>query len=185
MSLFQAYLRKPSTQRVLKSKPGDPGFSLIELVVVIAVLAVLTAIALPNFLGVSEDASARTAQQGVLNAFKECKVLWARNKRDDDRYFVPPAITDWAIRSRDASNDFDTDIPDKQPSKETAGVRCFTDEASRDVYAYPLTVSGKFPIYKISADGTKECMTGNKNKHPETFNIGCSSNSSTTESIWD
>ena len=64
MSLFQAYLRKPSTQRVLKSKPGDQGFSLIELVVVIAVLAVLTAIALPNFLGVSEDASARTAQQG-------------------------------------------------------------------------------------------------------------------------
>ena len=186
MSLFQAYLRKPSTQRVLKSKPGDQGFSLIELVVVIAVLAVLTAIALPNFLGVSEDASARTAQQGVLNAFKECKVLWARNKRDDERYFVPPAITDWAIRSREANAAFNTGIPNTQPAAETAAVRCFDDnEASRDLYAYPLSAPGKFPSYKITADGTKQCITGNKTTYPETYNIGCDSDNSEDQAIWD
>ena len=55
MSLLQAYLRNPRTQRVLSRKPGEKGFSLIELVVVIAVLAVLIVIALPNFQGVTDD----------------------------------------------------------------------------------------------------------------------------------
>ena len=46
MSLLQSYLQNSRTQRVLKRKPGEEGFSLIELVVVIAVLAVLIVIAL-------------------------------------------------------------------------------------------------------------------------------------------
>ena len=42
MNILQAYLQNPRTQRALALKPGEKGFSLIELVVV-AVLAILAA----------------------------------------------------------------------------------------------------------------------------------------------
>ena len=63
MSLLQAYLQNPRTRRVLNRKPGEKGFSLIELVVVIAVLAVLIVIALPNFQGVTDDAAASAGKK--------------------------------------------------------------------------------------------------------------------------
>ena len=72
MSLLKAYLHKPSTQRILSRKPGDKGFSLIELVVVVAVLAILAAIAVPAFMGMSEDAADAAAKTNLKNAYKEC-----------------------------------------------------------------------------------------------------------------
>ena len=72
MSLIQAYLSKPSTQRVLNRKPGDKGFSLIELVVVVAVLAILSAIAIPAFTNISEKARASAASNTIAQIAKEC-----------------------------------------------------------------------------------------------------------------
>ena len=74
MSLLQAYLRNPRTQRVLSRKPGEKGFSLIELVVVIAVLAVLIVIALPNFQGVTDDAAASAGKKFLVDAYSECTI---------------------------------------------------------------------------------------------------------------
>ena len=78
MSVLQAYLRSPHTQRVLKSKPGEKGFSLIELVVVVAVLAILAAIAIPQFTQLSDDARINSAKSIIANMYKECEFNKAR-----------------------------------------------------------------------------------------------------------
>ena len=78
MSLLQAYLKNPRTRRALSRRPGEKGFSLIELVVVIAVLAVLIVIALPNFQGVTDDAAASAGKKWLVDAFTECTVARTR-----------------------------------------------------------------------------------------------------------
>ena len=176
MSLLKAYLLKASTQRTLSSKPGEKGFSLIELVVVIAVLAVLTAIALPNFLGVTEDASARTAQQAALNAYKECKVFWARNKRDTSREFNAPAVTGWVITAQNSiltgGQGFAGGNVTSGNPQGSADLTCFTaTEAERDIFAIPDDPT-KFPIYKIDTSGNRRCKNGTLGSG-DTFDIGC------------
>ena len=179
MSLLKLYLQKSHTQRILNRKPGEKGFSLIEVVVVIAVLAVLTAIALPNFLGVTEDASARTDQQAALNAYKECKVYWARNKRDVAREFSKPAITSWTILAQDGNswtNARGKAVDDT--SQGTVELNCSTSTgAERYVYAVPngSEIQKKFPVYRISISGDRECKNGTvKNTTTaDTFDIGC------------
>jgi len=91
MSLLQAYLRNPHTQRALSRKPGDKGFSLIELVVVIAVLAVLIVIALPNFQGVTDDAAASAGKKWLVDAFTQCSVARTRGQAATTQV-TPPLI---------------------------------------------------------------------------------------------
>ena len=71
---FNRYLANPKVRTILKRKPGDEGFSLIELVVVIAVLAILAAVALPNFLGVQKDGQVAAAKNTLATMVKECAV---------------------------------------------------------------------------------------------------------------
>ena len=79
MTLLKAYLQKSSTQRVLSRKPGEKGFSLIELVVVVAVLAILAAIAIPQFTSLSDDARLNTTKSIMANMLKECEYNKARS----------------------------------------------------------------------------------------------------------
>ena len=72
MTLLQAYLANPRTQRALAKRSGEKGFSLIELVVVVAILAILAAVALPNFLSVSKDAQIAAAKNTLATIVKEC-----------------------------------------------------------------------------------------------------------------
>ena len=71
-SLFSKYTSDPRVKQVLSARPGDEGFSLIELVVVIAVLAILAAVALPNFLGVQKDGQVTVAKNTLATMVKEC-----------------------------------------------------------------------------------------------------------------
>ena len=75
MTILENYLKSKKVQKTLSTKPGEEGFSLIELVVVIAVLAILSAVAIPAFNGVQANARASAAKNGLVNILKECIVL--------------------------------------------------------------------------------------------------------------
>ena len=83
MTILQNYLKSKKVQKVLNTKPGEEGFSLIELVVVIAVLAILSAVAIPSFTNVQANARASAVQNGLVNGIKECFVLQAQNDRTE------------------------------------------------------------------------------------------------------
>ena len=72
MTILSAYLSRSKVKKVLSLKPGEEGFSLIELVVVVAVLAILSAVAIPQFTNISSKARAAAASNTVATIAKEC-----------------------------------------------------------------------------------------------------------------
>jgi len=80
MTILENFLKSKKVQKTLSTKPGEEGFSLVELVVVIAVLAILSAVAIPAFVGVQANARASAVKNGLVNGIKECVVLASDNK---------------------------------------------------------------------------------------------------------
>lgn len=76
---FHRFAADPRVKKALRTKPWESGFSLIELVVVIAVLAILSAVALPNFLGVQKDGQVAAAKNTLATIVKECVTNDLRN----------------------------------------------------------------------------------------------------------
>ncbi len=83
MILLENFLKNKRVQKTLNTKPGEEGFSLVELVVVIAVLAILSAVAIPAFVGVQANARASAVKNGLVNGVKECVVRKADFKSTD------------------------------------------------------------------------------------------------------
>ena len=90
MTPLQAYLNSPKARRALSKKPGEEGFSLIELVVVVAVLAILSAIAIPSFTSINNKARASAAANTVATIAKECAVKYANGQANPTRPQVQP-----------------------------------------------------------------------------------------------
>ena len=80
MTLLQNFLKNQKVQKTLSTKPGEEGFSLVELVVVIAVLAILSAVAIPAFVGVQANARASAVKNGLANGVKECVIRASDNQ---------------------------------------------------------------------------------------------------------
>ena len=80
MTTLISFLNSKKVQKTLTTKPGEEGFSLVELVVVIAVLAILSAVAIPAFIGVQANARASAVKNALVNGVKECVVVAADNK---------------------------------------------------------------------------------------------------------
>jgi prepilin-type N-terminal cleavage/methylation domain-containing protein len=72
MKALQLYLQNPKTRAALAKRPGDEGFSLIELVVVVAVLAIISAIAIPAFTDTSRKAATASAKQSLASFYGQC-----------------------------------------------------------------------------------------------------------------
>jgi len=87
MKVLQAYLQTPKVKKALSTKPGQEGFSLIELVVVVAVLAILAAIAIPAFTSINDKAAVSAAQNTLAQIVKECAVKAANN--EDEEFNIP------------------------------------------------------------------------------------------------
>ena len=111
MTLLENYLKSKKVQKALSTKPGEEGFSLIELVVVIAVLAILSAVAIPAFNGVQVSARASAVKTGLVNGVKECAILASEGEDTSDQSNVQSfpgnytgyTIGEWSGGSRDGT----------------------------------------------------------------------------------
>ena len=160
MTLAEVFIKNKRVQKALSTKPGEEGFSLIELVVVIAVLAILSAVAIPSFTNVQANARASAVQNGLVNGIKECFVLQAENSPTTHtaaRSFVnTTAFRGFTIGRRSAA------FP-------LGGNTCFAATATADV----TTNDSDFTIY-MDANGVaqKSCTRGEL--------AGCKPNTGTT-----
>ena len=108
MTILQNYLKSKRVQKALTTKPGEEGFSLVELVVVIAVLAILSAVAIPAFTNVQANARAAAVQNGMVNGLKECAVREAEGEttRFGDVQSFQGNYTQFKIESLDPNSCF-------------------------------------------------------------------------------
>ena len=97
MTALQAFLNRAETKKVLSRKPGEEGFSLIELVVVVAVLAILAAIAIPSFTAIQDNAAQAAAKNTIATIAKECAVKKANMETGNTFVFTVPQLNSYTV----------------------------------------------------------------------------------------
>ena len=144
MTSLHAYLNSPKAKKALSTKPGEEGFSLIELVIVVAVLAALSAIAIPSFNNISQKARATAAANTVATIVKECAVKYAEGA-------TSPTFSAVTLQGYTAVT---TGDPAAANTSQTA---CRTDGTISAISASTTTV----PTFTYNfATGAKTCTSG-------------------------
>ena len=145
MTPLQAYLKSHRVQRALSKKPGEEGFSLIELVVVVAVLAVLAAIAIPNFTDVSNKARASAAASTLASIVKSCAAQVADTGSGT---YITPSLNGYAW----AEDSGGSAVTGTRDCHESTGVYEATSDNTAEYATWRYDVS----------NGSKTCVaTGN------------------------
>lgn len=135
MNSVTAYLSHPKTRQILAKKPGEEGFSLIELVVVVAVLAILVAVALPNFTLITHKARVNQGKNALVTAIKECNVT--------------AADTGTATFTTFTVDSFNVSAPNV-----TTAATC------ADGFQISPTTANQYATFRVSATGAKTCTQG-------------------------
>ena len=153
MTLLRTFLSKSKVKKVLSSKPGQEGFSLIELVVVVAVLAVLSAIAIPQFTNISGKARAVAASNTLATIAKECAAKIADQGVGANATFVVPALQGYDNDNNDGTKGFFMGGAEKTiGSQQNCPNSGLIEFRSDDVSEYP---TWKYDV----GSGVKTCAT--------------------------
>jgi len=164
--ILARFLKSKRVQKVLSVKPGEQGFSLIELVVVIAILGILIAIALPNFLGVQKDAKVNQAKNALATILKECAVKGVRT--GSETVGVSTGVGPTALVQAVAANLNDYTI---RVSNASNGTVMATSADADCMTAYAVNNTGTLPNFSIETNNSgatvKQCWSGSD------YNEGC------------
>ena len=154
MYIIENYLKSVKVQKTLNTRPGDEGFSLVELVVVIAVLAILSAVAIPAFVGVQANARASAVKNGLVNGIKECVVVAADNKLTEFTAAQSYANEDAFMGFKIVPTTFD-DPNSNDPDDRIDNNSCFAAEAK----SFPAGQNASFTISMNATTGivTRTC----------------------------
>tara|TARA_B100000242_G_scaffold292732_1_gene268814 strand:- start:423 stop:950 length:528 start_codon:yes stop_codon:yes gene_type:complete len=146
----------------------DRGFSLIELVIVIAVLSILSAVAIPSFIGVRNNAKVSAVKKSLVNILKECLVA-------ESNLVSNPTFND--IGAWDTNNSFgdsrglnfgftyDSDLTSSSPIRPSDS--CFRIAAksnTQDIGGIPVPILPHFEIFLDKTDNykvKKNCSVAN------------------------
>ena len=159
MTILENYLKSKKVQKALNTKPGEEGFSLVELVVVIAVLAILSAVSIPAFIGIRNNAKVSSVKKSLVTILKECMAAESSLLRS-------PVFND--IASSDTSNSFgdrkglnfgftyDTELDSNTPISGTESCyRISAKSNTQDVNGTQVPILPHFEILLDVADNYK------------------------------